>query len=391
MGIIALKCPQCGADIQLDDSREFGFCSFCGTKVMQEKIVIEHKGTVKLDNYEQLENLYNLARRSFRCEEYSSAEAYYKQILLGDSNSAEAAIYSLLSEGHRIRSYKKIPEYLVRLSKCLNSLFELVKHDENYLYFLILVNADVMSVCSDYSHEILVPTYQKFQQLSSASALEERKEISYIYQCLAKTIMLFLRRTELTGLQSSPTEFDNFLRQVESKEIYDIEVNPKEIFDIVVDVTLSLLVMSITIKRNDNWDCSETIADGKEFYDWAVSKGYAEKLPEEFSNKPVSQPSSNSNPTNQETKSGCYVATAVYGSYDCPEVWTLRRFRDNALAKTWYGRAFIRIYYAISPTLVKWFGNADWFKKMWKGKLDRMVADFQNKGIESTPYKDKKW
>lgn len=36
--------------------------------------------------------------------------------------------------------------------------------------------------------------------------------------------------------------------------------------------------------------------------------------------------------------SACYVATAVYGSYDCPEVWTLRRFRDFALDETWYGR-----------------------------------------------------
>ena len=31
----------------------------------------------------------------------------------------------------------------------------------------------------------------------------------------------------------------------------------------------------------------------------------------------------------KETSSGgCYVATAVYGSYDCPEVWVLRRYRD---------------------------------------------------------------
>lgn len=37
-------------------------------------------------------------------------------------------------------------------------------------------------------------------------------------------------------------------------------------------------------------------------------------------------------------KRGCYVATAVYGSYDCPEVWTLRRFRDERLAQTWNGR-----------------------------------------------------
>ena len=88
---------------------------------------------------------------------------------------------------------------------------------------------------------------------------------------------------------------------------------------------------------------------------------------------------------------GCYVATCVYGSYDCPQVWTLRRYRDDTLGATWYGRLFIRAYYAISPTLVKWFGNTAWFKKMWKGKLDRMVAKLQSKGVENTPYEDKNW
>ncbi|MBQ9848389.1 MAG: hypothetical protein IJO64_04960 [Clostridia bacterium] len=88
---------------------------------------------------------------------------------------------------------------------------------------------------------------------------------------------------------------------------------------------------------------------------------------------------------------GCYVATAVYGSYDCPQVWTLRRYRDYTLAETWYGRAFIKTYYAISPTLVKWFGHTKWFKKMWQGKLDRMVAKLQANGVETTPYEDKNW
>lgn len=41
----------------------------------------------------------------------------------------------------------------------------------------------------------------------------------------------------------------------------------------------------------------------------------------------------------QKATGGCYVATAVYGSYDCPQVWTLRRYRDYTLAETWYGRA----------------------------------------------------
>lgn len=96
--------------------------------------------------------------------------------------------------------------------------------------------------------------------------------------------------------------------------------------------------------------------------------------------------------TKSASKSGgCYVATCVYGSYDCPQVWTLRRYRDNTLAETWHGRAFIRAYYAISPTIVKLFGNTKWFRKMWKGKLDKMVSRLQKSGYESTPYEDRKW
>ena len=91
----------------------------------------------------------------------------------------------------------------------------------------------------------------------------------------------------------------------------------------------------------------------------------------------------------ETTNSGCYVATAVYGSYDCPEVWTLRRFRDFTLDETWYGRLFIKTYYAISPILVKVFGNKNWFKAMWKPILDKMVSKLQSKGVASTPYKDK--
>lgn len=88
---------------------------------------------------------------------------------------------------------------------------------------------------------------------------------------------------------------------------------------------------------------------------------------------------------------GCYIATCVYGSYDCPEVWTLRRFRDNILASTWYGRTFIKIYYSTSPTLVKWFGKTRWFNNLFKPFLDNMVTSLKEKGFSDTPYSDKKW
>lgn len=55
----------------------------------------------------------------------------------------------------------------------------------------------------------------------------------------------------------------------------------------------------------------------------------------------------------------------------------------------WDGRAFIHTYHAISPTLVKWFDDTAWFKKIWKGTLDKMVDRLQANGIEDTSYQDK--
>jgi len=86
---------------------------------------------------------------------------------------------------------------------------------------------------------------------------------------------------------------------------------------------------------------------------------------------------------------GCYVATCVYGSYDCPEVWTLRRFRDDILSKNFFGRLFIKCYYAVSPTAVKLFGGYMWFHKLFKVPLDKLVVKLQKQGVENTPYNDK--
>ena len=81
----------------------------------------------------------------------------------------------------------------------------------------------------------------------------------------------------------------------------------------------------------------------------------------------------------------CYIATAVYGSYDCPEVW------DHVLGESWYGRAFVRTYYAISPAAIKLFGETEWFRTFWRDKLDKLVTTLQENGVESAPYTDRVW
>ena len=112
---------------------------------------------------------------------------------------------------------------------------------------------------------------------------------------------------------------------------------------------------------------------GKEFMDTAYGK---------VSEKPVGTPS------DSVTKSGCYIATCVYESYDCPEVWSLRRYRDNYLSRRVSGRLFIKIYYFISPTLVKLFGHTKWFKKIFKKYLDKKLIKLKEEGYSSLPYLD---
>ncbi|MBQ7903499.1 MAG: DUF2726 domain-containing protein [Oscillospiraceae bacterium] len=91
---------------------------------------------------------------------------------------------------------------------------------------------------------------------------------------------------------------------------------------------------------------------------------------------------------NTPQKTGCYIATCVYGSYDCSNVWVLRRFRDNSLNKTLAGRLFIKMYYAISPIVVKYLGNSYIFRSICKSPLDMLVKYLKSKGFKDTPYTD---
>ena len=82
-------------------------------------------------------------------------------------------------------------------------------------------------------------------------------------------------------------------------------------------------------------------------------------------------------------KEGCYVATCVYGSYDCPEVQVLRLWRDAVLRTSPYGRAFVRIYYATSPALVRRVGGRAWFARAARPVLDALVARLRSTNFES--------
>jgi len=95
-----------------------------------------------------------------------------------------------------------------------------------------------------------------------------------------------------------------------------------------------------------------------------------------------------SSQTGSKSSGGCYVATCVYGSYDCPQVWTLRRYRDYKLMRSAPGTLFVKLYYKVSPKLVKAFGNKRWFTSVFKNVLDKFVVKLKNKGYSDAKYND---
>ena len=129
MGMVEVKCPNCGANIELDNSREFGFCQYCGTKVVQDKVIIEHRGSVTIDTSEELNNLYVLAHRAKENGDTDNAQKYYEQIIVKDPTNWEANFYTVYYQSLNC-VIANIKSSAINMTNNLDSTFRLVK--DNY-------------------------------------------------------------------------------------------------------------------------------------------------------------------------------------------------------------------------------------------------------------------
>lgn len=73
------------------------------------------------------------------------------------------------------------------------------------------------------------------------------------------------------------------------------------------------------------------------------------------------------------SKEGCYLATMVYGNYNHPQVIILRKFRDEILDKSRFGKWFIKSYYLYSPKLVEVLRNKKFLNKIIENVLNKFI------------------
>ena len=73
-----------------------------------------------------------------------------------------------------------------------------------------------------------------------------------------------------------------------------------------------------------------------------------------------------------EKSGSCFIATAVYGDYDHPQVIRLRAFRDHFLSDSIFGRLLIKIYYSVGPYLAILPTRSRVTKRLLRLILDRL-------------------
>lgn len=348
-----LTCEMCGSTDLMKQDGVF-VCQSCGTKYSVEeakKMMVEGTvdvtgSTVKVDTSGELANLYQIARRAKDDNNGENAAKYYDMVLMKDPTSWEASFYVVYFKAMECK-IAQIQSAGISVANCIDTVLKLIKDN-------VSSKDEQKAAYTEVANRVMVISGMLFNGAKNHyDGIDIQIRSNYTQEWI---------NNGFAAMQCVYTLGDNLDLLFGT----DTEANQLSASAWKQGVAWHQSLMGNLVDKDGNRN---------------VVNGYVSKI--EKYDSTYTAP--------QENTGGCYIATAVYGSYDCPQVWTLRRFRDYSLAETWYGRTFIRTYYAISPTLVKWFGHTEWFKKMWKGRLDRMVANLNAEGVEDTPYVDQEW
>ena len=97
--LVKMTCPQCGAVLDMDDSKEYMFCEFCGTKIanVTEKVDVVHSGSVSIDETGKLENFRYIVQTSLKSGNYAEAYTYCQRIQETDATDLTANLYKGLA------------------------------------------------------------------------------------------------------------------------------------------------------------------------------------------------------------------------------------------------------------------------------------------------------
>lgn len=353
-----LVCEMCGGNNLIKKDGVY-VCQTCGTKYSPEeakKMMVE--GTVSIDKSSEKGNLKTLAKRYYDNGEYEKADDYYDRIIELDPHDWEAVYYGGLASA-KISSWGNL-----RLDEAVigaENAIALLTPTEKNKYSKIFRNELI---------EVATNTYLFVMNVAN----ENKHWGDFTFG--EGDVAIYLNNLVHVA--------ENYLRILDSFPVKKVKKD-----DQTWKVYMNIMECCSELEGYHRYQWGYETSNGAPVYRAFESSNY-KKIGSDI-RKLIVPKIKKIDPEYEEPSSsdGCYVATCVYGSYNCPEVWTLRRFRDNILKNFIFGRLFIKSYYATSPTFVKYFGDKKAFTYLFKPILDKFVKKLNNNGVESSFYIDK--
>ncbi|WP_260309092.1 MULTISPECIES: tetratricopeptide repeat protein [Lactococcus] len=362
-----MVCELCGSN---DFTKEKGYwkCNYCDTKYSEEeakKIVIDGPVITKSDLSTELENFSNLAEQYYSDGNMDQALVYFRRVLEIDPKNWRAVFYSGVCSS-RVASFLefKLVDSVAGMKNALNMLYEEHASEDEYKNFILEMLSVLLEVIQDFwstSDSI----YNQYWELES-STTELIQRLTVCVECFKFCLTV-------------TTKYDLDPKKTQLPVAYNL-------VNCCIDVCL-FRDYKLYYKGEEVVHKYKTSSDFREPY----IEIYRETVELMKSIDPNVTPDQiNAVGTKYQEKSeGCYVATAIYQTYDCPELWVLRRFRDNTLYHHYLGKKFIHFYYKVSPKLIIRFENSIHIKKTTKKFINRFVSLLILLGYSSEKYNGK--
>lgn len=327
MSLVNAKCPNCGASIQIDNKLEEGFCSYCGTKIQVKEAITNIN--VTFDRSKDLSNYIDLSIEALKGGNPTEALIHANNALAIDSKSSLAWYTKYTALTRLGENYDDLA--IGQIINCGNNAIKygieddtkikIYKHNLSWACEIIKFSAQQIS-----NPEIRFTTNEPIlpliAQLRLSVPIEEITSLN-----LTNDAIVFFKNYSICG-----------------KSIVKNHIASPD-FD----------------KKRDE-------------YNQLVNK-LAEGLPIKniqsflFSIEDI------------KSAGACYIATAVYGSYDAPQVLVLRAYRDNILSRTIFGRLFIKTYYKLSPPIANKLKHKSKMNNLVRIILDKFVYHLRNNNI----------
>lgn len=307
-------CPACGGQLQIPDDREMVKCMYCGGDIVVREVL-------RIQAHANVGNLMTLAATALEGGNADEAYKYYTQVLEYEgSNSdawfgkAEAAGWSSTLANPRITEMLACFEKAIQCSPAQeHANVAMNAADSIHRVCLALYNASLKSQLKQL--EIATEAIQAGMKVSTSDA-----EIQHVNQC--EGLLHGLIRAHAYSPQN------------------------KSIIDSIISLSTQSIESWASISRESDVDTRVK----------SLSQPHQARLQQirnEYTAKMRTLDPRYQAPSVKTSSGPCFVATAAAGDPLHPTVVALRRYRDECLRLTAFGRLFIRCYELIGPHLAQ--------------------------------------